>query len=94
MKFENKQYDEERALYGIRDSLVSNCVFDGEADGESLILRLVECAGDIRRTEKLPGSQFEQLPGTEIVLVGQFLHDGFGEDAVTGRELDLCCTWQ
>ena len=37
MKFENKQYDEERALYGIRDSLVSGCVFDGEADGESAL---------------------------------------------------------
>ena len=37
MRFENKQYDEERALYGIRDSVVSNCVFDGEADGESAL---------------------------------------------------------
>ena len=37
MKFENKQYDEERALYGIRDSLVSDCRFDGEADGESAL---------------------------------------------------------
>lgn len=37
MKFENKQYDEERALYGIRDSLVYGCAFDGEADGESAL---------------------------------------------------------
>ncbi len=37
MRFENKQYDEERALYGIRDSEVENCIFDGEADGESAL---------------------------------------------------------
>ncbi len=37
MKFENKQYDEERALYGIRDSAVIGCRFDGEADGESAL---------------------------------------------------------
>ena len=37
MKYENKTYDEERALYGIKDSLVENCVFDGPADGESAL---------------------------------------------------------
>ena len=37
MRFENKQYDEERALYGIKDSEVVKCVFDGEADGESAL---------------------------------------------------------
>ncbi len=37
MRFENKQYDEERALYGIKDSEVVGCTFDGEADGESAL---------------------------------------------------------
>jgi len=37
MRFENKQYDEERALYGIKDSEVIGCVFDGAADGESAL---------------------------------------------------------
>ena len=37
MIFENKQYDEERALYGIKNSEVVGCVFDGEADGESAL---------------------------------------------------------
>ena len=37
MKFENKQYDEERALYGIRDAIVSGCTFAGIADGESAL---------------------------------------------------------
>lgn len=32
---ENKRFDEERALYGIKDSVIINCSFDGPADGES-----------------------------------------------------------
>ncbi|WP_418667578.1 DUF3737 family protein [Allofournierella sp.] len=31
----NKIFDEERALYGVRDVLVTDCAFDGPADGES-----------------------------------------------------------
>lgn len=38
---ENQTFDEERALYGMRDLLVRNCRFDGPADGESA---LKECA--------------------------------------------------
>ena len=37
MKYENKTYGEERALYGIRDSKVIGCRFDGEEDGESAL---------------------------------------------------------
>ncbi len=33
--YENMTFDEERALYNSRDILVSNCRFDGPADGES-----------------------------------------------------------
>lgn len=36
-----KQFDEERALYGISDTLVEDCQFDGPADGESAFK---ECA--------------------------------------------------
>ena len=32
---ENQTFDEERALYGVRDVTVRNCRFDGPADGES-----------------------------------------------------------
>ena len=35
MKIENQRFDEERALYGIHDSEVVNCVFEGPQDGES-----------------------------------------------------------
>ena len=32
-----KTYDEERALYGLRNAEVSHCLFDGPADGESAL---------------------------------------------------------
>ena len=32
-----KTFDEERALYGLRDACVSGCVFAGPADGESVL---------------------------------------------------------
>ena len=35
MVIRNKNYDEERALYGSRDITVTGCRFDGPADGES-----------------------------------------------------------
>ncbi len=37
MEYENLSLDEERALYGITDSIVKNCRFDGPADGESAL---------------------------------------------------------
>ncbi|MBQ2881386.1 MAG: DUF3737 family protein [Clostridia bacterium] len=37
MVYRDKTYDEERALYGIEDSSVLNCLFDGPADGESAL---------------------------------------------------------
>ena len=37
MNFENKQFDEERALYGSKNIVVNNCRFDGLADGESAL---------------------------------------------------------
>ena len=35
--YENRQYDEERALYGINNAKIRNCKFDGPADGESAL---------------------------------------------------------
>lgn len=37
MNFSNKTYDEERALYGIHDAEITDCTFDGPADGESAL---------------------------------------------------------
>ena len=33
----NKKFEEERALYALRDARVVNCAFEGEADGESAL---------------------------------------------------------
>ncbi len=43
-KYENLTLDAERALYGIHDAEVRNCLFDGPADGESALKE----AGDLR----------------------------------------------
>lgn len=37
MEIKNKQFDEERALYASSDILVTNCRFEGPADGESAL---------------------------------------------------------
>lgn len=37
MRFENKTYGEERALYGIENAEVIKCAFEGEEDGESAL---------------------------------------------------------
>ena len=36
-KYENLIFDEERALYGIKNAEIINCKFDGPADGESAL---------------------------------------------------------
>lgn len=41
-RIENKFFDEERALYRLKDALVSRCIFDGPADGESPLKECVD----------------------------------------------------
>lgn len=36
-KIENQTYDKERSLYNIKDTEISNCVFAGPSDGESVL---------------------------------------------------------
>ena len=36
-QIKDKTFDEERALYNIKDTEVINCTFAGEADGESVL---------------------------------------------------------
>lgn len=48
-----KQLDEERALYHLQDALVAQCIFDGPADGESVLkearnVRLEDCRFSLR----------------------------------------------
>lgn len=35
--YKNRQFDEERALYAVNGALLENCLFKGEADGESAL---------------------------------------------------------
>lgn len=53
MVFENQQYDEERALYGVKDAIIRNCQFKGPADGESFLkecqrIDVSDCFMDLR----------------------------------------------
>ncbi len=50
---ENKNFPNERDLYGINDVLIGNCSFDGEADGESALkearnVKLESCFMNLR----------------------------------------------
>lgn len=52
-EIQNKRFGEERALYGITDTKVVNCRFEGEEDGESALkearsIELVDCFMDLR----------------------------------------------
>ena len=53
MIFKDKQYDEERALYDIENAEVINCIFAGEADGESALkecrnIKVKDCSFELR----------------------------------------------
>lgn len=48
-KITGRQFDQERALYGLRDAQVTDCVFAGPADGESALK-------EVRRPDLLPYS--------------------------------------
>ncbi len=48
MIYQNKTFDEERALYGVSDCEVRSCIFDGPRDGESALkecrnIRVSDC---------------------------------------------------
>lgn len=53
MVIENKTFDQERALYGISETVVKNCRFSGPADGESFLkecrsIQVQDCFMDLR----------------------------------------------
>ena len=53
MIIENKRFDAERALYNLKDATVKNCIFAGEADGESQLkearnVRVEGCSFSLR----------------------------------------------
>ena len=71
MKFENKTYGEERALYGIEDSLVVGCSFEGEEDGESALkecrnIKVSDCDFKLRYPFwHVDGAEVENIRMTE-----------------------------
>ena len=67
---ENKTFDEERALYNLKDTEVRNCTFAGPADGESVLketrnIRVKDCKFSLRyplwhaKTYELINSSFD-----------------------------------
>ncbi len=53
MEYRDQTFDQERALYGIKNAVVSNCRFDGPADGESALkeasdFQLTSCFMNLR----------------------------------------------
>ena len=50
---ENKTFDEERALYNLKDTEVRNCTFAGPSDGESVLketrnIKVIDCKFSLR----------------------------------------------
>ncbi len=53
MEYRNQTYDEERALYGLKDAKIINCKFVGPADGESALkecvnIEVTNCGFELR----------------------------------------------
>lgn len=75
---ENRQFDEERALYNLKHADVSDCVFAGEADGESVLkesrdITLKNCSFSLR------------YPLWHV--------EGFRADTITFDELTRAALW-
>lgn len=71
MRFENKSYGEERALYGIENSEVVGCKFEGEEDGESALkecrnIKVIDCDFQLRYPFwHVEGAEIEHIRMTE-----------------------------
>lgn len=75
---ENKQFDEERALYNLKNADVSDCIFAGEADGESV----------------LKESRDVNLRNCSFSLRYPLWHvEGFRADTITFDELTRAAIW-
>ena len=69
MIIENQTFDEERALYGLKDLTVKNCRFDGPADGESAFKECrnidvtgYRCGYRVRRFDTRLGTVYLSVP--------------------------------
>ena len=86
MNFTNQTYDEERALYGIHDAIVTNCTFDGPADGESALketnnLLVERCHFNLRYPFwHCNNSVIREVTMTEGCRAGQWYGDGLASE--------------
>lgn len=73
----NQQFEEERALYHLQDSVVENCIFAGEKDGESVLkearnIQVKACSFSLRyplwhvRSFELHHSKMDELSRAPI----------------------------
>lgn len=73
----NKSFDEERALYGLKDATVRDCVFAGPRDGESVLkeardIKVEDCKFSLRyslwhvRNFELSASTFDEFTRAPI----------------------------
>ena len=100
--FENLQLDQERALYGLRDTVIRNCNFKGPSDGESA---LKECRNitveDCRFHLRYPfwhvtGASISRIAMTETCRAAMWYdRDLHVKDSILGgikafREMDDC----
>lgn len=88
---ENKQFDEERSLYNLKNSDVVSCVFSGPADGESVLkeardINVIDCKFSLRypmwhvKKFTLEKSSMDEL--TRAAL--WYADDGVIKDSVLG----------
>ena len=90
---ENKTYDEERALYNLKDSEVKNCTFAGPKDGESVLkearnIKVVDCNFSLRyplwhdKKFELIDSNLDELTRAPIWYASDGLIDNVTIDSV------------
>lgn len=84
MLYENKKYDEERALYDIEASTVRNCTFAGHADGESALkecrdIKVESCLFELRYPFwHVSGAEIWDVTMTETCRAALWYCDGIG----------------
>ena len=82
MIYENKNYDEERALYDIEDSTVKNCTFSGPADGESALkecrrIKVENCCFELRYPFwHVYGAEISNITMTDTCRAALWYDDG------------------
>lgn len=87
----NRQYDEERALYNLKNADIQGCIFAGKADGESVLkeardVNLTDCSFSLRyplwHVQKFSMEQVEMDESTRAAI--WYASDGVIKDSFLG----------